>query len=215
MLKTKSVSKNKKGKSETKKKSFERRRGQGSQRRRIVMYTLLDDDNDGYYDNYISRALLCDTGPVNQQDFTIQDAVNMGLRPNYKSDERGCFICPLGCLYVTACHPQREEFHEALLTIANKGSHPIYVNLTFFELSPNKIHVIKSINTKENLTDYVIHILHNISLNHLPHEVEMFVRNCDTTKHQYDQCTLLGSSDCLMGSSGNPAINLGNLDFFS
>ena len=93
--------------------------------------------------------------------------------------------------------------------------HLIYVNLTFFELSSNKIHATKSINITENLTDYIIHILHNISLNHLPHEVETFVRNCDTTNHQYDQCTLFGSSDCLLGSSGNPAINLGNMDFFS
>ena len=43
----------------------------------------------------------------------------------------------------------------------------------------------------------------------------MFVRNRNTTKHQYNQFTLLGFSDCLMGSNGNPAINLGNLDFFS
>ena len=179
------------------------------------MYTSSDNNNDGYYDNYISRALLSDTGPVNQQDFTIQDAANIDLRPNYESDRRGCFIFPLGCLYVPTGHPQREEFHETLLTIANKGSHPIYVNVTFFKLSPNKIHAIKSINTMENLIDYIIHILHNISLNYLPHKVEMFVRNGDTTKHQYDQCTLLGSSDCRMGSSGNPAINLGNLDFFS
>ena len=42
----------------------------------------------------------------------------------------------------------------------------------------------------------------------------MFVRNCTTTKHQYKH-TLLGSSDCLMGSRGNPAVNLSNLDFFS
>ena len=168
-----------------------------------------------YYDNYISRG-LCGTGPVNQQDFTIQDAANMGLRPNYKSDGRGCWIFPLGCLYVPSGHPRREEFHEALLTIANKGSHPIYVKLTYFELSPDKIHAIKSINTTENLTEYIIHILYNISINHLPHEVEMFVRNCDTTKHQYNQCTLIGSSDCLLGYSGTLANNwnLGNLDFF-
>ena len=113
------------------------------------MYTSSDDNNDGYYDNYISRALLCGTDPVNQKDFTIRDAVNIGLRPDYKSDGRGCFICFLGCLYVSAGHPQRDKFHEALLTIANKGSHPIYVNLTFFELSPNKIHAIKTIDTTE------------------------------------------------------------------
>ena len=89
----------------------------------------LDDEEDGYDDKYISRALLCGTGPVNQKDFTIQDALNIGLKPNYNSDGRGCWICPLGCLYVPTSHPRREEFHEALLTIANKGSHPIYVNL--------------------------------------------------------------------------------------
>ena len=136
----------------------------------------------------------------------------MGLLPNHKSHERGCWICPLDCLHVPAAHPQKEEFHEALLTFANKGSHPIYVNLPFFELSPNKIHAIKSIKTTENLTEHIIRILHNISINHLPYEVEMFVRNCDTTKHQYTQCTLIGSSDCLTSSSGTPTINLDNPD---
>ena len=42
----------------------------------------------------------------------------------------------------------------------------------------------------------------------------MFVRNWDTTKYQYNQCTLIGFSDCLLGYSVNPATNLGNLDFF-
>ena len=147
------------------------------------MYTSSDDNDDGYYDNYISRAELCGTGPVYHQQLTTQDVANMGLLPNHKSHERGCWICPLGCLHVPAAHPQKEEFHEALLTFANKGSHPIYVNLPFFELSPNKIHAIKSIKTTENLTEHIICILHNISINHLPYEVEMFVRNCDTTKH--------------------------------
>ena len=101
-----------------------------------------DNNNDWYYYNYISRG-LCGTGPVKQQDFTIHDAVNIGLTPNYNYDGRGCSICPLGCLYVPASHPRREEYHEALLTIANKGSHPIYVNLPFFELSPWKIDTIK------------------------------------------------------------------------
>ena len=86
----------------------------------FTIYTSSDDDDDGYYDNYISRALLCSTGPVNQQYFTIQDAANMGLRPDYKSNGRGCWICPLGYLYVPAAHPPKKEFHEALLTFANK-----------------------------------------------------------------------------------------------
>ena len=108
----------------------------------------------------------------------------MGLSPDYTSNGRGCWICPLGRLYVPAGHPQKEEFHEALLTIANKESHPIHVNLTCFGLSHTQIHAIKSIKTKENLIENIIHILRNISLNLLPHEVEMFVRNCNTTKHQ-------------------------------
>ena len=35
------------------------------------MYTSSDNDNDGYYDNYISGGSLCGTGPGNQQYFTI------------------------------------------------------------------------------------------------------------------------------------------------
>ena len=33
-------------------------------------------------------------------------------------------------------------------------------------------------------------------------------------KHQYNQCSLLSSSDGLIGYSSNPAFNLSNLDFF-
>ena len=54
------------------------------------MYTSSDDADDRYYDNYISRALLYGTGLVNKRDFTIQDAENIGLKPNYTSDGRGC-----------------------------------------------------------------------------------------------------------------------------
>ena len=102
------------------------------------------------------------------------------------------------------------------MTFANKGAHPIYVNLPFFELSPNKIHAIKSIKLPENLPEYIIQILEIISLNHLPHEVKLFVRHCDTTKHQYNQCTLIGSSDSLLGYSGtrDNNWNIRNLDFF-
>ena len=177
------------------------------------MYTS-SNNADGFYNNYISRG-LCGTGPVNQQDFTIQDAANIGLRPNYNSDGL-CWICPLGCMYVPSSHPRKEQIQETLLTFANKGAHPIYVNLPFFELSPNKIHAIKSINSPENLPEYIIQILEIISLNHLPHKVKLFVRNCDTTKHQYNQCTLIGSSDSLLGYSGtrDNNWNILNLDFF-
>ena len=91
-------------------------------------------DDDGYYDNYISRG-LCGTGPVNQQDFTIQDAVNIGLRPKYASDGH-CWICPLGCLYVPRSHPEREKIQEELLLFANKVTHPVYTNLPFLNYHP-------------------------------------------------------------------------------
>ena len=180
---------------------------------------ILDFIND-YSSEEWEVWIVCQQQPepghetVNQQHFTIQDAANIGLGPDSASNGRGCWICPLGRLYVPVGHSQK-VFHEALLTIANKGSHPIHVNLIYFELSPNKIHAIKSIKTKENLIENIIHILHNISLNFLPHEVEMFIRNCNTTKHQYKR-TLIGSSDCLRVSSNNPSVNLGNLnlDFF-
>ena len=107
------------------------------------MYTSSDDTDDGYYDNYISRG-LCGTGPVNQQDFTIQDAVNIGLRPKYWLNGH-CWICPLGCLYVPRSHPEREKIQEELLLFANKVTHPVYTNLPFFELSPMKIHELKSL----------------------------------------------------------------------
>ena len=54
-----------------------------------------------------------------------------------------------------------------------------------------------------------------MSLNLLLHKVENIVRNCDAKIHKYNQCVLFGSFDCLMGSSGNPVINLCDLDFFS
>ena len=105
-------------------------------------------------DNYISRA-LCTTGPVNQHDFTIHNAVNIGSSPKYNSEGRGCWIYPLGCLYIPASHPRREEFHEALLTIANKGSHPIHVNLTCFELSAkNPCNKINQNKRKFNRNDH-------------------------------------------------------------
>ena len=93
------------------------------------MYTSSDNDDDGYYNNYISRG-LCGTSPVNQQDFTIQDAINIDLSLKYKS-EGLCWICPLGCLYLPSSHPDREKIQEKLLLFANKGTHPIYFNLPF------------------------------------------------------------------------------------
>ena len=140
----------------------------------------------------------------------------MDISPDYTSNGRGGWICPLDRLYVPASHPQKEEFHKALLKISNKGSYPIHVNLTCFKLSPNTIDAIKSIKTQKSLTGNIIYILHNISLNPLPHKVEMFFRNCDTTKEQC-KCTLIGSSGCLRASSRNhTGIHLGNLnlDFF-
>ena len=89
------------------------------------MYTSSDNNNDGYYDNYISRALLSDTGPVNQQDFTIQDAANIDLRPNYESDRRGCFIFPLGCLRGTYRQPKGKI--QQCSTEQYSGRRPIFI----------------------------------------------------------------------------------------
>ena len=46
------------------------------------MYTSSDDNDGGYYDNYISRG-LCGIGPVNQQNFAMKNAVNIGLSPKH------------------------------------------------------------------------------------------------------------------------------------
>ena len=118
------------------------------------MYTSSDDNDDGYFDNYISRG-LCGTGPVNKQDFTIQDALNIGLRP-YSCPEGHCWICPLGCLYVPRSHPDKEKIQEELLLFANKGTHPIYIDLPFFELSPMKIHALKSLSSSKVGTQEIV-----------------------------------------------------------
>ena len=130
--------------------------------RRIIMYTSSDDNDDGYFDNYISRG-LCGTGPVNQQDFTIQDAINIGLNPKCMSKGH-CWICPLGCLYVPTNHPKRDHIQKKLLVFANKGTHPIYTNLLFFELSPMKIHAIKSRNFS-GIVEEIIYLLKILSMN--------------------------------------------------
>jgi len=138
-------------------------------------YTSLDDD-DGYYDNYISRD-LCGIGPVNQQDFTIQDAVNIGRSPKHKSKGH-CWIYPLGCLYVSFSHPYLKFIQEKLLSSTNKGTHPIYTNLLVFELSPIKIHAIKSLHSSDvwgdipEIVERIIHILETLSMNHLPRELK-------------------------------------------
>ena len=157
------------------------------------MYTSSDDSDDGFFDNYISRG-LCGTGPVNQQDFTILDALNIGIRP-YSCPKGHYWICPLGCLYVPCSHPDREKIQEELLIFANKGTHLLYINLSFFELSPMKIHALKSLSSsdefsevgygKTEIAEDIIDILKTLSMNHLPYEVKMFVKNCDITKHQY------------------------------
>ena len=151
------------------------------------MYTLLDND-DGFYDDYISRG-LCGTGPINKQEFSILDAVNIGLTPKPRGQ---CWICPLGCLFVPSTHPDREQVQATLLKFANKGSHPIYVNQPSFQLSYRKIHQLISIDSPVNLTEHIIRILQNISMNILPNEVIHSVRNCVITKQHEHVNSLLG-----------------------
>ena len=127
----------------------------------------------------------------------------MGLSSKYKS-EGHCWICPLGCLYVPSDHPHRELIHDKLLLFANKIPHPVYINFYLFELSPLKIHAIKSLNPPAifdipDLAVEIIHILDTLSMNHLPCEVKTFVENCDITAHKYNQCTLSGAPDSMLG----------------
>ena len=137
------------------------------------MYTSSDDD-DRFYDDYISRG-LCGTGPINKQEFSILDAVNIGLAP--KSGGQ-CWICPLGCMYVPLNHPDREQVQDTLLKIANKGIHPMYPNLPFFELSRRKILQLATVHYKIMIAGPIIEMLENISMNKLPPEVKQFVNNC-------------------------------------
>ena len=48
-------------------------------------------------------------------------------------------------------------------------------------------------------------------MKHLPHKVKMFVKNCDVTAHQYNQGTLIGASDSILGYHGRHFTNI--LDF--
>ena len=120
-----------------------------------------------------------------------------------------CWICPLGFLYVPASHPNREYIQEKLLTFANKRTHPIYINLPFFVLSPMKIHAIKSINFP-GVVESTIDILETLSMNYLPCEVKTFVKNCDITAHQYNQRTLIGDSDSMQGFCGGSYMGIQN-----
>ena len=153
------------------------------------MYTSLDDDDDGFYDNYISRG-LCGTGPINNQEFSILDAIQIGLAP--KSGGQ-CWICPLGYMYVPLNHPDREQVQATLLKIANKGTHPMYPNLPFFELSKQKILQLATVHFEIMIASPIIEMLENISMNKLSKEVKWFVSSCNNL--DIDQCTLIGSSD--------------------
>jgi len=50
-----------------------------------------------------------------------------------------------------------------------------------------------------DIVEDIIGILDQLSMNHLPREVEMFVKHCNITTHQYNQRTLIGASDSLLG----------------
>ena len=71
-----------------------------------------------------------------------------------------------------------------------------------------KIHVLKSLNSSEvgygipEIVENIIEILETLSMNILPSEVQMFVKNCDITAHQYNQRTLSGASDLMLGFRG-------------
>ena len=152
------------------------------------MYTSSDTEEDGFFDDYIARG-LCGSGPINKQEFSILDFVNIGLTPKLKGH---CWICPLGCLFVPSTHPDREQVQATLLKFANKGSHPIYVNQPSFQLSYRKIYRLISIDSPVDLTEHIICILQNISMNIPPVDVIHSVRNCTITKQHDHVNSLLG-----------------------
>ena len=67
-------------------------------------------------------------------------------------------------MYVPLNHPDRE--------IANKGIHPMYPNLPFFELSRRKILQLATVHYKIMIAGPIIEMLENISMNKLPPEVK-------------------------------------------
>ena len=115
------------------------------------MYTS-GNDNNGFYDDYLSRT------NETWKEFSIADATSIGLQPKYKGH---CWICPLGCIYVPSHHPNLLDIHSHLDIISNRGFHPIFkrkactyntkvdqvYKQTWFELSPEKIHELKSVST--------------------------------------------------------------------
>ena len=50
-----------------------------------------------------------------------------------------------------------------------------------------------------DIVEDIIDILETLLVNHLPYKVKMFFKNCDITIHQYNQHTLTGASDSLLG----------------
>ena len=159
------------------------------------MYSSGDDDtSDGFFDDYLLKG-LCGSGPTTCRAFSIQDAINIGLTPKPKGH---CWIYPLGFLTVPPCHPLRDQVQDLFLKFVNEGSHPFYRNQIFFEISPHKIHELKSIRFKSssiNIAEHLIRILESISMNILPQEVKLFVRICNNKKYHYNKCTLIGPLD--------------------
>ena len=103
-----------------------------------------------------------------------------------KSQGHG-WICPLGCLFVPSRHPHHQKLCAKLLLFANKGSHPVFrLHQTVFELCPHKIHGLKK--TSKNEVSSILTTLEGLSINKVPPEVNLFVRLCDTTAHQYEHC---------------------------
>ena len=77
-----------------------------------------------------------------------------------------------------------------------------------------KIYAIKSLDSLvmgiPELVEEVVHILETLSMNYLPREVKMFVKNCDITAHQYNQRTFIGASDSMLGFCGGHFPNIDN-----
>ena len=114
-------------------------------------------------------------------------------------------------VYIPSQQPNLGEIHSLLDIIANIGFHPIfnknyctYKNddphneLTWYELSPEKIHVLKS--AAKIATFEILSTLKVISMNIVPPEVKTFVILCNPKDHKYNSRTLYEVVNCKLNS---------------
>lgn len=114
------------------------------------------DTNDGFYNNYIISRGLWLTDSVNQQDFTIEDAINISQLLNLR-DTVGFVLC--AAYIICTFQPSlKEAYPQYTIDICQQRKSSHLCQAALFELAPHKIHAIKSINSPVNLPGHIIHI---------------------------------------------------------